>query len=60
MESFSTKSKKINPDTYRIPLGLTPISDIMLQEMLQDIASSHFLRSYDTGNIQKSGKAPVF
>lgn len=50
------KSKKINPDTYIIPLGLTSISD----KTLQQIASSYFLYNHRVGNVKKSGKMPVF
>lgn len=50
------KSKKINPDTYVIPLVLTSISN----KTLQQIASSYFLCNHRVGNIKKSGKMPVF
>lgn len=50
------KSKKINPDTYIIPLGLTSISDITLQQ----IAPSYFLYNHGISNNKKSGKVPVF
>lgn len=50
------QSKKSNPDTYKIPLGLTSISD----KTLQQIASSYFLYNHLVGNIKKSGKVPVF
>lgn len=56
MWGFSMKSKKISPDTYIIPLGLTSISDITLQQ----IASSYFLHNHGIGKIQESGKVPVF
>jgi len=49
------KSKKINPDTSIIPLGLTSISDITLSK----IASSYFY-NHGIGNIKKTNKVPVF
>lgn len=50
------KSKKINPDTCVIPLGLTSISN----KTPQQIASSYFLYNHRAGNIKNSGKMPVF